>query len=86
MVGRKRINCFGFTGIRSGSVSERMGVMGLRERIWGEIARTECDLRCTMDTGCSGDVLKYTKVVLIKCPNNGGDRVPIGHLFSPKKP
>lgn len=46
----------------------------VREGILGKIARIEEHLRGVIETKCNRNFLKYIKVILIKSPNNGGDK------------
>jgi hypothetical protein len=57
---------------------------GEREKMWGETARIEGHLKSGMESWCSGNFLKYMRNTLMKFSNNGGDRIPTGHLLSPK--
>lgn len=38
--------------------------------------------RDSMEIQCCGNFLQYVSVVLVKSPNNEGDRIPPGHLLS----
>lgn len=59
--------------------------MGLRAGLQGETARIAEHLGDDMEISCSGNFLKYMKVILIRCPNIGGDEVPTGHPLSAKE-
>lgn len=47
----------------------------MREGILGKMARIEEHLRGVIETKCNRNFLKYIKVILIKSPNNGGDKL-----------
>ena len=59
--------------------------MRLREEIQEETARVEGHLRENMRTYCSGNIIKYIKVILMNSPNNEEDRVPTHYLLSLNK-
>ena len=54
--------------------------LGLRKEMWIEMAGIGEHLRNLMETYCSENFLKYTKVILMKPPNIEGNRVPVNHL------
>lgn len=72
------------------------GADGGSGRIWGErcgwgkeCGERQLELRDILEGGmeiwCNGNFLKYMKAIRMKSPNSGGDRVPTGHLLSPKE-
>jgi hypothetical protein len=56
--------------------------MGLKEGLQGETAGIAGHLGDGIEIMCSGNFLKYMKVILIRCPNIRGDEVATGHLLS----
>lgn len=59
--------------------------MRLREGIQEETARVEGHLEEDTRTYCSGNIIKYIKVILMNSPNNEGERVPTHYLLSLNK-
>jgi len=58
--------------------------MESREGRQRKTARIEGHLRGSVETWCSTNFLKYLKKIQMMFPNNKKDRIPNGHLLSPK--
>lgn len=56
-----------------------------RDAVKGENLRTGGHWRDSMKIWCRGNSLKYIKAIITRSSNIRGDRVPNGHLLSPKK-
>lgn len=59
--------------------------MGLKEETQGETTRIKEHLKGGMEAQNRRNFLKYVKVVLMKSPNNKGDRVPTVHVLLPNE-
>ena len=53
--------------------------------MWGETVKIEGHLVDRVEIYYYGTFLKYMTVILIKSPNNEGDRVPTRYHLSPKE-
>lgn len=69
----------GRLGVGSGGDGE------MREGILGKIARIEEHLRDVIEVKCNRNFLNYIKVILIKSPNNGGDKFQMPSLANKRR-
>lgn len=59
--------------------------MRMSGEMWREAAGIKGYLREKIETSYFGTLLKYVQVILVKSPNNGGDKILTGYHLSPNE-